>query len=477
MTGAVYARTKNLGLGLLEFNFPNWGDDENNNMKILDAAMSIIGVSVKGSWENSTQYNRGDLVVDTDTNTLWRAQVDNTSASTGTFADDRAAHPTYWADASGALHARGQWATATTYYINDVVYKDPNKYSWAMATTQFESSGSYDADVAAGNLVIITDTTQVVTDANAAKTAAQTSATNAASSATAAGTSATNASNSASAASTSATNAATSATNAQNYATNSLTYSNNASTFATNASNSASAASTSATNASTSATNAANSAAQAQALYNAMLPDAPADGTFYSRKDHTWQMTPGTMADAPSDGNTYGRRNASWVIGVGGGSTSYAEYSYNSGAIPPASGQIRFNNATLSAATQVGISYTTAPGTDIKAFMLYKLGVGSKIYIQDKDDSAKWAEFNVTSTATDNTTYGTWTVAYLAGGTALVSGQRAIVSASSPGAASTAISDTAPSSPSAGQLWWDSSTGNLYIYYNDGSSSQWVQVN
>lgn len=39
------------------------------------------------------------------------------------------------------------------------------------------------------------------------------------------------------------------------------------------------------------------------------------------------------------------------------------------------------------------------------------------------------------------------------------------------------INDSAPSSPQHGQLWWNSFDGNLYIYYNDGSSSQWVQIN
>ena len=37
-------------------------------------------------------------------------------------------------------------------------------------------------------------------------------------------------------------------------------------------------------------------------------------------------------------------------------------------------------------------------------------------------------------------------------------------------------SDTAPSSPSPGDVWFDSSSGTLYFYYNDGSSSQWVGV-
>lgn len=41
----------------------------------------------------------------------------------------------------------------------------------------------------------------------------------------------------------------------------------------------------------------------------------------------------------------------------------------------------------------------------------------------------------------------------------------------------TTISDTPPSSPQNGALWWESDSGFLYIYFNDGTSSQWVQVN
>ena len=39
------------------------------------------------------------------------------------------------------------------------------------------------------------------------------------------------------------------------------------------------------------------------------------------------------------------------------------------------------------------------------------------------------------------------------------------------------ISDTAPISPSPGTLWWDSSNGQLKIFYADGDSSQWVEAN
>ena len=40
-----------------------------------------------------------------------------------------------------------------------------------------------------------------------------------------------------------------------------------------------------------------------------------------------------------------------------------------------------------------------------------------------------------------------------------------------------AVGDNPPSNPETGDLWFDSSVAKTYIYYNDGSSSQWVQLN
>ena len=45
------------------------------------------------------------------------------------------------------------------------------------------------------------------------------------------------------------------------------------------------------------------------------------------------------------------------------------------------------------------------------------------------------------------------------------------------GGASVTVSDAAPTTPSAGDLWFDSTGLVLYVYYNDGDSSQWVQTN
>jgi len=66
---------------------------------------------------------------------------------------------------------------------------------------------------------------------------------------------------------------------------------------------------------------------------------------------------------------------------------------------------------------------------------------------------------------TYNSTYGVWR----SKGTA--------TTISSGGGASVTTSNTAPSSPSSGDLWWNSMDGNMYVYYNDGDSNQWVQSN
>tara|TARA_Y100000746_G_scaffold223552_1_gene225152 strand:- start:549 stop:1130 length:582 start_codon:yes stop_codon:yes gene_type:complete len=42
--------------------------------------------------------------------------------------------------------------------------------------------------------------------------------------------------------------------------------------------------------------------------------------------------------------------------------------------------------------------------------------------------------------------------------------------------ASVTTSDTPPSSPSDGDLWWDSQNGRLFVYYEDANSSQWVDA-
>ena len=45
------------------------------------------------------------------------------------------------------------------------------------------------------------------------------------------------------------------------------------------------------------------------------------------------------------------------------------------------------------------------------------------------------------------------------------------------GGASVTVSESAPSSPSVGDLWFDPSVLKTFVYYNDGTANQWVQSN
>ena len=45
------------------------------------------------------------------------------------------------------------------------------------------------------------------------------------------------------------------------------------------------------------------------------------------------------------------------------------------------------------------------------------------------------------------------------------------------GSETVTISDDAPTGANNGDLWWESDTGRLKVYYNDGDSAQWVDAN
>ena len=52
----------------------------------------------------------------------------------------------------------------------------------------------------------------------------------------------------------------------------------------------------------------------------------------------------------------------------------------------------------------------------------------------------------------------------------------AAVAAGGGGGSSVTTDDTAPSSPSDGDLWYDTANGGMFVYYQDADSSQWVEV-
>lgn len=88
----------------------------NGNGTVTDRAMGLVWVRqpeliipgavgvhatnqvqvARGNWANLTAYAKADLTKDAADSTYWVCAVAHTSAAAGTFAADRAAHPTYW---------------------------------------------------------------------------------------------------------------------------------------------------------------------------------------------------------------------------------------------------------------------------------------------------------------------------------------------------------------------------------------------
>jgi hypothetical protein len=77
---------------------------------------------------------------------------------------------------------------------------------------------------------------------------------------------------------------------------------------------------------------------------------------------------------------------------------------------PPASGQIRFDNANISAATEFFLHETNEGGIDVSTFLDLLLQDGSVLYIQDKSDGDNFVIIEISS-STDNGAFRTYGIA------------------------------------------------------------------
>jgi len=57
------------------------------------------------------------------------------------------------------------------------------------------------------------------------------------------------------------------------------------------------------------------------------------------------------------------------------------------------------------------------------------------------------------------------------------SGKKLLVDVGAIQAATAAVTQSPPTTPNQGALWYESDTGILWIFYNDGNTQQWIQVN
>jgi len=74
---------------------------------------------------------------------------------------------------------------------------------------------------------------------------------------------------------------------------------------------------------------------------------------------------------------------------------------------PPATGQIRFNNANISLATEFYLHETNEGGVDVSTFLELLLQDGSALFIQDQTDAANFVMIEISS-STDNGVYRTF---------------------------------------------------------------------
>jgi hypothetical protein len=111
-------------------------------------------------------------------------------------------------------------------------------------------------------------------------------------------------------------------------------------------------------------------------------------------------------------------------------------------------------------------------GTSYIEGVIYKLEgleVTQAVYNSNFSRAVK-REVQITVTSATPTTLYYWCTQHLNMGASIEIG--------SPGAGSGAsleVSDTAPEDPNAGSIWYNSTTGFLYVYIEDADSSQWVQ--
>jgi microcystin-dependent protein len=92
-------------------------------------------------WANATDYNIGNIMIDPDLGSLWLCRVTHTSRTSGTFATDRAAHPTYWTSFAVTFNPQGQWLNNTVYSYYDLVF-DQDTGVMALCNTAHTSSAS-----------------------------------------------------------------------------------------------------------------------------------------------------------------------------------------------------------------------------------------------------------------------------------------------------------------------------------------------
>jgi hypothetical protein len=170
-----------------------------------------------------------------------------------------------------------------------------------------------------------------------------------------------------------------------------------------------------------------------------------------------WVAQSGGIADAPNDGGSYGRKNLNWtpVMPIAGGTFTGT---YNVDCASP----FFYINGRAAGGT-LGTWYWAADWLNRWAMGVNAQASGANFFIERYDDAGNWVNFILTASRS------TGVVDFKA--TPTVNGVPI-----GGGGATITMSDAPPSSPSAGAMWFSTLLGILFLYYNDGDSSQWIQA-
>jgi hypothetical protein len=170
MVANIRGYTDNYKFKLINFDTPRWHTLEYANWNMVDALFLQSSVpQSRGGWQNNTAYLEGDRTFDEETSASYRCLISHTSATTGTFADDRLLHTDYWSlQLAGVPVYRGDWVPSVAYVLGDIVCVDD--YTFYLCTVAHTASVAFPADALYWQQVF--DAAQVVIDAEAAKDAA-----------------------------------------------------------------------------------------------------------------------------------------------------------------------------------------------------------------------------------------------------------------------------------------------------------------
>ena len=228
------------------------------------------------------------------------------------------------------------------------------------------------------------------------------------------------------------------------------------------------------------------------------VPEAPTDSKQYARFNTTWQqVTPG-LADAPSDGKQYARASGAWAetaplaspVFTGTPTAPKAPHADNTGKIATTS-WVMENVADMgfvfdySPVFQGDPQAPTPPTADNDTSIATTAFVKAQNYAPIASPTFTGDPKAPTPASTDNDTSIATTAFVKTALAALppsgipeapVDGKQyarknsAWVEVVIPPAVS--VSDSPPSSPVVGQMWWESDSGIMFIYYG----TAWVQM-